>query len=146
LSYNDKEFQAKGSQDLDFTKFSGVVYLTPATDPYFFRIVVNGNAASVIAKTSYTSLNLTEKHIIDPVFPIPICGFTIALFLVLHKVTQRIEVKILLPTVVFFFVSIIWSIKTEAPIWLQNFFGYVPLFITVITFLISTRQNKNKER
>ena len=144
LSYNDKEFQAKGSQDLVFKKFSGVVYLTPSTDPYFFRTIVNGDVASVIKKTSYTSSNLTEKNFLDPI-PIPISSFTIALFLVLRKITQRIEVNILIPTLLFFLGFIAWSIETEQPMWVQNFFGYVPLFVSVITFFISTRQNKNKK-
>lgn len=142
LSYNDKEFQAKGSQDLDFTHFSGVVYLTPSTDPYFFRILLNGDVASVITKTSYTSVNLTEKNILDRIFPFPISAVSFALFWILWKKYKKIKFGLLPAVVVFCVISLIWAIKTEEPLWVQNFFGYVPLFVTVITFLISTRNKQ----
>lgn len=140
LSYIDKEFQAKGSQDLDFKNFSGVAYVNPTDDPYFFRVILNANVGSVIAKSGENSLNLTENHLLDPLFPFPLTGVCIALLLIIRRKTREIEYNVI-PLVVMLVGALIWSVKTEQPIWIQNFFGYTPLFVTVLTFLIKSRKN-----
>jgi len=145
LSYNGKKKQVLGSQDLNFTGLAGVVYIMPTSNPHLFRVLIGGDVNSIISESAGRTSNLTEKSYLDILFPFPIFSLSLLVGAFIWYFYPRIDATLILSTIVFFLGSLVWAVKTEQPLWMQNFFGYVPLFVTVIIYLAGRRQKKNKE-
>ena len=145
FSYDGERKQVLGSQDLNFTGLTGVVYIMPSSNPNLFRVLIGGDVSSILSESSGRKRNLTEKSYLDILFPFPIFGLSLLVGALIWYWIPRRD-AILIPSIIVFFLgSLIWAIKTEQPLWIQNFFSYTPLFVSVIVYLTEQRQRKDEE-
>jgi hypothetical protein len=148
FSYNGRKAQVLGSQDLNFTGLYGVVHIMPSSNRNLFRILIGGNVCSILSESAGITLNLTEKWYLDILFPIPIIGISLLPSVLIWYIwNPRIEKILILPVIAFFLGSLAWAIKTEQPLWVQNFFGYaLVFFVTNIIYLAVIREIKEEKR
>jgi len=145
FSYDGKRKPVLGSQDLNFTGLTGVTYVMPSSNPHLFRVLIGGDVSSILSESAGRTLNITEKSYLDIFFPFPIFGISLLVGAVIGYRTPRRD-AILIPSVVVFFLgSLIWAVKTEQPLWIQNFFSYTPLFVSVIIYLLEHGQREDEK-
>jgi hypothetical protein len=149
LAYNKKEAHLSGSQDLFVNDFTGTAYITPTNDSFFYRLVLNGESASIIVKSASASSDLTERSILDilvfwPIFFISL-SLAIMLLVVRTRLNLRIGTVVLIPFIIFLLGSLVWAIKTEQPAWLQNLLGYTPFIFAVLVFLMEQKEKNDKK-
>ena len=146
LAFNGRSYKALGSQDMNFTSFRGVVHILPSSNPNLFRILIGGRIESILCESAERTTNITEKSYLDILFPFPISGISlligISIWYIWHPRTDKTLIP---PTIAFFLGSLIWAIKTEQPLWMQNLFGYAPLFVTVMIYLAEQRKGRTRE-
>lgn len=144
LAYDGRTHKAFGGQDLNFTCLWGAVHILPSPDPGLFRILIAGEIESILL--GERANNLLEKSPLDILFPLPVLGASLLFGVVIsHFWSPRPDVILIPPTLLFFLGSLVWAIRTEQPLWLQNLFSYSPLFITVIIYLFGERRKKEEK-
>jgi hypothetical protein len=143
LAYGNKQLTAEGNQNFVFSDIHGVAYLTPTSDFFFYRMILNGDVSSINCVSGNTSTDITEITLLDAPNPLPYLAFAILTALFLLWFTRKIAYVVLPSMLVFFVFSLLWSVETQQPLWLQNFLGYAPLFVTTITFLLDYSRKQN---
>jgi hypothetical protein len=152
FAYDGKSKQVVGSQNLNFSRFYGVVHIMPPSDSVLFRVLIGGNTPLILLESAGRTVLLTPKTLWDipfpSPFPFPWIGFAIIVAICLwHFKPSRKDAILLLSIAVFLFGILAWAIYTEKSLWVQNVIAYAVLLVTVLGYLIyHPRETASKEQ
>lgn len=150
LSYSSKTKKVLGSENLNFTDFLGNINVTPAVSPNLYRIKIFGSVTSLFSDIGGRTFDILEKtYLLDYLwspYPILISGISLipVYLLWIHNLSggkNGWDRFLLFFTLFFCLGSLVWSIRTEQPSWWQSFFSFLPVFVTIISYLAKNRKN-----
>ena len=157
IVFNDRTYETVSPFHYSFLNIFNRVHIVSSPDPNSYRVIVLGSVTSIKSSFGSTENELAQKqyfpdYLWSPFpFPVLLLGITllaVTLFCFLFDLRKkRIQWQFvaMIAITTFSLGSVIWAVKTQQPIWVQNFWSFTPLFVNITIFLVGKRSGEEKK-